>query len=69
MVQDDGTIKAWVTAAPTDNQANEALCELLGKRLGIAKSNIDIISGATSRHKHLSISNIDQATAMAKLKQ
>lgn len=48
----DGTpIKAEVTAAPEDGKANAAVAELLARALGVAKSRLTLVRGATSRDK------------------
>lgn len=51
----DGTWKAWLTAPPTDGQANAALRELVAKHFGVAKSRVSIIRGETSRNKVLEV--------------
>ena len=45
------TYKAWVTAIPEDGKANAALIKLLAKELGVPKTALNLISGATSRDK------------------
>ena len=40
-----------LTAPPVEGAANEALVELLAKELGVAKSAVTLVSGATSRLK------------------
>ncbi len=44
-----------VTAAPENNKANEAIINVLSKKLKIPKSNISILSGDKSRNKKISI--------------
>lgn len=44
-------IKAEVTAPPEDGRANAAVAELLAHALGVAKSRLTLIKGATSRDK------------------
>ncbi len=44
-------IKAEVTAAPEDGKANAAVAELLAHALGVAKSRLVLVKGATSREK------------------
>jgi uncharacterized protein len=44
-----------VAETPTDGAANEAVVKLLAKALGISRSQLSIISGATSRHKRVAI--------------
>jgi uncharacterized protein YggU (UPF0235/DUF167 family) len=48
-------LKVWVTAAPTDGQANAALIELLAKTWRLPRSAITIARGAADRTKHLRI--------------
>ncbi|TMJ01892.1 MAG: DUF167 domain-containing protein [Alphaproteobacteria bacterium] len=48
-------LKARVRAAPHEGAANEALCRLLAKALGVPPSQVDIVSGATSRIKRVTI--------------
>lgn len=55
----DGTVlyKIYVTAAPEDGRANEAVIKLLSKVLGVAKSNLTITHGHTSREKTIKINS------------
>ncbi|MDR1360989.1 MAG: DUF167 domain-containing protein [Rickettsiales bacterium] len=48
--------KVWTTAAAADGKANEAVIKLLAAHFGVAKSDIKIIRGTTSRDKIISIS-------------
>lgn len=50
-VEPDGTIPIRVTAAPEDGRANEAARKLLARALGVAKSRLTLVGGATSRDK------------------
>ncbi len=54
---DDG--RSWLCvklcAAPTDGAANDALIRLLAKTLGVARRDVTLASGATSRLKRLDI--------------
>ncbi|MSR33077.1 MAG: DUF167 domain-containing protein [Gemmataceae bacterium] len=40
-----------VTAAPEDGKANEAITQLLRESLGLKRSQVALVSGATSRDK------------------
>ncbi len=53
-------IKIAVTVAPEKGKANKAVIKLFAKWLGIKNSDIQIISGETSRDKELFISNITE---------
>jgi len=54
----DGRLKIAVTAPPVDGEANLAVIELVAKRLGIARSSVEIVGGASSRRKTLKIANV-----------
>jgi len=61
------TVKVWTTAAPTDGQANAAVCNLIAKRLGVAPGRVQIIRGQTSRNKTLRIEGMLLSEALARL--
>lgn len=63
----DGVVKVWLTAPPTDGQANAALCELMAKKLGIAKSRVQVIRGETSRSKHVEIEGLSEEVVITTL--
>ena len=50
-VDDIGQIVIKVTAPPENGKANAAVQKLLAKSLGIAKSRVQLMRGATSRNK------------------
>jgi uncharacterized protein (TIGR00251 family) len=52
---DDDTLKIKVTAAPDKGAANAAVIEVLAKALGVAKSQVEILRGETSRQKQLGV--------------
>ncbi len=58
-------LKVWLTAAPTDGQANAALCEFVADVVGVAKSRVTVIRGLTSRQKLLRIEGVELATLHA----
>jgi hypothetical protein len=60
-------LEVRVAEAPADGAANEAGIKLLAKALGISRSQLSIISGATSRHKRVAIP-FDVAEARGRLK-
>ncbi len=61
-VLDDGTIKVRIAAPPADNEANEALIVYLSEILGVPKSKLDIVAGATGRDKLISVVDMDVET-------
>ncbi len=55
MGKEKGAFKIKLTAPPIEGKANKALRELLAKRLGVAKENVEIVSGERSRLKSVRI--------------
>lgn len=52
---DEDTIKMSVRAVPEKGKANLAVIELLADELGIAKSKIKLVRGATAKIKQFEI--------------
>ena len=53
--EEKGIFKIKLTAPPVEGKANKALKQLLSKRLGLPKGNVEIISGERSRAKSVRI--------------
>ena len=53
-----GALKVRIAAAPVDGAANAELIKVLAKYLGVAKSDISIVSGETSKNKRIKIENL-----------
>lgn len=51
----DGTYKIKTPIAPEKGRANKAVVEILANHLGIPKSYIQLIRGASSSHKRFKI--------------
>ena len=52
-------IRVYVTAAPTDGEANEAVQAVLAKKLKVAKGKVELVRGHTSREKEFSVEEVD----------
>ena len=65
MSLEGGLYRVKITSPPVEGMANEALIAFLSKRLGVARSDIEIISGKNSRRKSLRIHglSLDQITS------
>jgi uncharacterized protein (TIGR00251 family) len=48
-------LKVQVTAPPVDGEANEAVIQCLARELSVARSQIRIVAGETSRRKSVRI--------------
>lgn len=57
-IQDDGTIKIRIKAAPVDGKANQMIIEFLSDLLDVPKSNVEIVAGLSSKNKLVSIMSL-----------
>lgn len=48
-------LKVRLTSPPVEGEANRLCVEFFAKRLGIAKSAVELVAGEKSRHKRLLI--------------
>lgn len=64
---DDGTIKVRIAAPPADGEANETLIEFLAEILGVPKSRLDIVAGASGRDKLIAVLDMDVETAHSRI--
>jgi uncharacterized protein (TIGR00251 family) len=53
--EQDGALKVAVTQIAEKGKANQALVEVLAKALRLRKSQIELVSGETSKHKRFLI--------------
>ncbi len=58
-VTGEGVIRARVTAPPVDGAANAALIKLVARSLGVPRSRVSLVGGASSRVKRLRIAGVD----------
>jgi uncharacterized protein YggU (UPF0235/DUF167 family) len=61
-------LKARVRAVPSEGEANDAVCRLLAKAVGVAPRDVALIVGATTRIKRLAIAG-DPPTLIAALEK
>jgi uncharacterized protein len=54
----DGMLKVSVTQAPEKGKANKAVIDLLSKKLGLKKSQIELLSGETSHQKRFLVRGV-----------
>ena len=57
----EGALKVRIASPPVDGAANAELIKLLAKTFGVAKSEVEIVGGQTSKLKQVKISNADGA--------
>ena len=63
-----GALKIRLAAPPVDGEANDELVRFLAKTLGVSKSAVTIVRGATGRRKVVRVVGIDAAMAAQRLK-
>ncbi len=58
-------LRARVRAVPEKGVANRALCDLLAKALGVPKSAVEVVAGATARLKQVRVTGRPEELAPA----
>ena len=62
-----GALKLRVAAPPVDGEANDELIRFLAKALGVPKSAVAIMSGATGRTKRVRVEGVSLESAGSRL--
>lgn len=57
----DGALKVKLASPPVDGAANAELIKLFAKQFGVSKSDIEIVSGETSKNKRIKIVNLSKS--------
>lgn len=60
-------LKIRLAAPPVDGKANDCLLAFLAERLGVARSRLELLSGASSRAKRVKVGAGDTAVIAARL--
>jgi uncharacterized protein (TIGR00251 family) len=61
----NGMLRVAVTAAPEKGKANQAIVAALAEALGVSKSSIELVRGATSAKKQLLIAGLTSGEVRA----
>lgn len=61
------SIEASIAAPPVDGAANEELLVLLANALGVSKTSLRLVQGATAKHKVVEVTNLDGVEAARRL--
>lgn len=62
-----GELKVRLTSPPVDGAANKLCREFIAKRMGVAKSNVEVVAGDKSRHKRVLVRGVTLAEVAARL--
>jgi uncharacterized protein (TIGR00251 family) len=65
----NGALKVAVTAPAVDDKANKALVEVLRELLGLKRTQLELLAGATARDKRFLIRGQNRAELEARLRQ
>ena len=65
---EEGVIKVKLTAPPVEGKANKALVQFLSKQLGVARRDVEIVSGERSRIKSIRINGLSMEDVKGRLK-
>lgn len=67
ILAEGGVVKVWVSAPPTDGQANDAVSRIVAKHLGLAATAVWVLRGQTARTKILAIDGLSDDELKQKL--
>jgi uncharacterized protein len=56
-----GVLRAKVSAPPVDGKANQSLCRLIAKQVGVPPSRVSVVRGEKSRDKVVRVDGFDDA--------
>ena len=62
----DGVLRARVGAPAVEGAANNALVRLIAEELGVARSSVRIVAGASSRQKLVVVDGADPSAIVAR---
>ena len=63
----DGVLQVRVTAPPVDGKANQAVCRLVAKAVGVGRTSVSVVRGERSRDKVVRVEGLDEAAALRAL--
>lgn len=56
-----GVLRAKVSAPPVDGKANQSLCRLIAKQVGVSPSRVSVVRGEKSRDKVVRVEGVEIA--------
>lgn len=63
----EGRLVVRLMAPPVEGRANEALCRLLARRLGVGRTRVSVVRGLTSRDKVVRVEGLTSVEALRAL--
>ena len=66
---DGGALRVRVSAPPVDGAANAALVRYLAEVLGVPKSSVDVVAGASGRRKRIRVAGMTPDQVIERLER
>jgi hypothetical protein len=63
----EGALAVAVAAPPVDGAANDEVCTLVARALGVPRRAVSVVAGATGRTKVVAIDGLGRTDALARL--
>ena len=64
----DGVLHVRVSAPPVDGKANQAVCRLIAKAVGVGRTSVRVVKGERSRDKVVEIDGVETEAALRGLR-
>jgi uncharacterized protein len=64
----DGVLHVRVSAPPVEGKANQAVCKLIARALGVGRTSVTVVKGERSRDKVVRIDGVEPEAALHKLR-
>ena len=64
----DGVLHVRVTAPPIDGRANQAVCRLIARAVGVGRTSVGVVRGERSRDKLVRIDGVEPEAALRALR-
>lgn len=64
----DGRLRVQIAAPPVDGAANDAVVRWLADALGVGRTHVRIVAGATSRAKRLVVQGVSRDLVLQRLR-
>jgi uncharacterized protein (TIGR00251 family) len=57
---DEGRLKVRLTAPPVEGEANRALLRFVARKLGVPRTRVTLVKGASSRTKWIEVDGLEE---------
>lgn len=64
----DGVLHVRVTAPPVDGRANQGVCKLIARAVGVGRTSVSVARGERSRDKLVRVEGVEPEAALRALR-